>query len=698
MRFVPGLLAGLVALCCIPVSAEKLLQANYVTSCSDDDLIQTDKITVNVLPAEKKVWLEYDGHLGYDGKVMFNVDLFAYGYNITRYSLDPCDLKIANLCPMAKGKMPVPWSPMTLSDSALDIIPTIAYYVPDLDCLVRVSVVKYGTDELVSCIEAPVTNNYSVYVSGVGWAIGVIVGLGLLTSVVLSILGYSNIATHVSFRTMLLLGFLQSQAMYGMLAMDFRPLARNWTQDFQWTVGVVHAEFLQTIATWFQRATGGTPSDVMTQEESVSVALLKRSANIVKRKLPDVGGGEEILLKGIERMGYRSDIEPTNIFMTSYLVFYFVMILMMITLVIIKFALPAISKKANSAKLNNALSGGTEWKGYMRGNIYRLAMLSYPQFCSLGLWELYHRDSAAEIILAIVMFLTTSAALGFATFKVFQRARASRALNENPTYTLYSDPACLTKWGFLYVHYKAQCYYFIAPMLAYILIKGVIVAFVQESATAQAVLILVLEAAFLIATSVIRPYMDKKANSFSIAASAINFVSGICMLIFSNVFNQPNIVSGVVTIIFFFMNAIFTITLIVFLLISFFYAFRLKEPTAQYHRLSDNRDSFRMSQTDNRLNTELLPLEKAIRPSPIGDDRPASPWAQSNGSVRSRWDPSNPTPSESRWDPGHVGAGYNHHEPPRSPFADQPPRSPFADPVEPTLPLIPSSDNVGRRV
>lgn len=555
------------------------------------------------------------------------------------------------------------------------------------------TVVKYGTDETISCIEAPVTNGYSVYVSGVGWALGVITGLGLLISVILSILGYSNIATHVSFRTMLLLGFMQNQAMYGMLALHFRPLARNWTQDFQWTVGIVHAGFLQTIATWFQRATGGTPSTVLTNsssdENSISVAVLKRSiGQIAKRTLPTTGGGKEILVSGIERMGYRADIETSNIWMTSYLVFYFVTILMMVTLVVLKFALPAISKRANSAKLNNALSGATEWKGFMRGSIYRLAALSYPQFCTLGLWEIYQRDSAAEIILAIVMFLTTSGALGFATFKVFQRARASKALNENPTYTLYSDPACLTKWGFLYVHYRAQCYYFIAPVLAYTLVKGIVVAFVQASAVAQAVLVLILDAAFMIATCVIRPYMDKKANSFSIAASVINFVSGICMLIFSDVFNQPNIVSGVVSVIFTLMNIIFTLTLVIFLLISFYYALRLKEPAAKYHRLSDNRDSFRMSQTDNRLNTELLPLEKAIRP--IGDEpRPSSPWAPSNGSVRSRWDP------------GHAGVGYNHHEeqPPRSPFADQPPRSPFADPVEPTLPLIPSSgDTAARRV
>lgn len=126
MKLVPGLLAGLFAFVnlAVPVCAEKLLQANYVTSCSDDTAIKTNEIKVKLLPDESQVWLEYDGTLGYDGKVMFNVDIFAYGYNITRQSIDPCDLGIANLCPMTSGKMPVPWNKMDISKN------TITNFVP----------------------------------------------------------------------------------------------------------------------------------------------------------------------------------------------------------------------------------------------------------------------------------------------------------------------------------------------------------------------------------------------------------------------------------------------------------------------------------------------------------------------------------------------------------------------------------------
>ena len=127
MRFVPGLLAGLFAIFQLAPSvyAEKLLQANYVTSCSDDNAIKTNEIKVKLLPDDGQAWLEYDGTLGYNGSVMFNIDVFAYGYNITRKSLDPCDLKIANLCPMQATEMTVPWNKMSVSKSSItDLIPS----------------------------------------------------------------------------------------------------------------------------------------------------------------------------------------------------------------------------------------------------------------------------------------------------------------------------------------------------------------------------------------------------------------------------------------------------------------------------------------------------------------------------------------------------------------------------------------------
>jgi hypothetical protein len=534
--------------------------------------------------------------------------------------------------------------------------------------VVRLKLKDATTHEAVTCVETRIYNGKTVNQQGVAWALAVITGLGLVATVIVSILGYSNIATHVAFRTLLFLGYMQSMAMAGMTSVNQPPIVQSWTQMFQWTMGIIHVDFLQSICTWFLRATGGTPSDLLSKvsADELSVVAKRSFGSIARRSTLTTSSGQEVTVRGIERMAYRANIDSTNIFMTGYLFFYFVAVVLILCVLFLTFCLPRISKTVNSPKLDRVISATAQWKDYLRGGLYRVASLGYPQMCVLCMWELYHHDSAAEIVLAICLWLVMSAVLGYATFKVWQRARIARTMKQNPAYSLYSDPACLTKWGFIYTNYKATSYYFMFPLLAYVIVKGMVIAFAQSNPLAQSIVLLIVEAAFMIATIVLRPYMDRPANGFSITIAVLNFINSIFILVFSDVFGQPTLMTGIMGVLFFLYNAIFMLALLIFLLIGFYYTIVLKESRAKYQPLADNRDSFRMS--ENRLTTELLPLEKAVQ---SGDLHTES---------TSREDIIETPP------PTHLHSDLN-----------RPPRSPFADPVEPTLPLIPSSSSVSQR-
>jgi hypothetical protein len=112
-------------------------------------------------------------------------------------------------------------------------------------------------------------------------------------------------------------------------------------------------------------------------------------------------------------------------------------------------------------------------------------------------------------------------------------------MHKNPAYILYSDPIALNKWGFLYVQFKAAAYWFIIPWLAYILIKAMFVGLAQTSGKAQAIALVLIEAALLVGVSVLRPWMDKKTNGFNIAIAAVNFLSAVFLLMFTEIFKQP---------------------------------------------------------------------------------------------------------------------------------------------------------------
>lgn len=577
----------------------------------------------------------------------------------------------------------------------------IAYSIPDLDAVARITLLSKSTNESVTCFEARVINSTTVYQAGVSWTLAIITGLGLFASTILSIIGYSNIATQISFRTLLFLGFMQSQAMAGLTAVEFKPLVQNWTQDFQWTMSIAHADFLNIITTWFQRASGGTASNLFSESGDISIGLLKRSTGMfVKRSEPTTDGGAEVLLYGILRMGYVAGIESTNIFMTGYLTFYFIAIFMLLATLALKFGLPPIWNKTNRAKAFHTFGAQVDWQNFMRGSLCRIAYLGYPQFCVFSMWELYRRDSAAEVVLAITIWLVMTIILGSSTFRVFQHVRSSKGLSGTLTYPLYFDPACLTKWGCLYVHYKTETYYFIIPLLVYTVMKGMIIAFAQHNVMAQAIVLLIFEAVFLASIAIIRPYMDKKSNTFAMTAAAINFVNAIFILVFSDIFNQPDLMTGIMGVLFFLYNGIFTLILTIFLLIGLFYACQLKEPTPGSQRFYDIRASYQSTneliEMQNRQSVELFALQEAATAAEYHQQqRPYSPLGSGAKShSRLHLDLSNNMSSESRWniDHGHDGSIYNVRH-------SAAPPSPFEDPIEPTLPLIPSSSGIsGHRV
>jgi len=129
--------------------------------------------------------------------------------------------------------------------------------------------------------------------------------------------------------------------------------------------------------------------------------------------------------------------------------------------------------------------------------------------------------------------------LGYACIKVVMIAKRSISMHKNPAYILYSDPVCLHKWGFLYVQFKATAYWYITPVLGFTLILGLFLAFAQGSGITQAIGFLVIDAAVLISVSILRPYMDKRTNSINIAIAAVNFVSAVFLLFFTNIFGLP---------------------------------------------------------------------------------------------------------------------------------------------------------------
>lgn len=432
----------------------------------------------------------------------------------------------------------------------------IAYSVPDLDASVQVYFNSTATGQPVACVQAGLSNGKTVDQPGVAWALAVISGIALVTSAVVSGLGHSNAAAHVAANALSLFGYFQAQAFIGLTAVELPPIVQSWTQNFQWSMGIIRVGFLQDIATWYQRATGGTPSEILSNLGTASVQVEKRSLdaayNLIKRTALQVGHqltkrasttnsdstDQTVIVRGIERVGFRAGIEPTNIFLTGYIFFMVFVVAVVLCVILFKFICEGLVK-AGRLKNNKFQDFRNGWTTVLKGILFRIVLIGFPQMVVLCFWEFTVDDSGAEIVLAVFTVFTMIGILGWASSKVIRLARRSISMHKNPAYILYSDPVSLNKWGFLYVQFKATAYYFIVPVLIYILIKGMFIGLSQSSGIVQAVALVIIEAVFLIGVCILTPYMDKKTNAFNIAICVINFISAIFLLVFSNVFGQP---------------------------------------------------------------------------------------------------------------------------------------------------------------
>ncbi|KAB8342950.1 hypothetical protein FH972_022546 [Carpinus fangiana] len=654
MRFSTGSgpSATLIAASCLlaPLtSAEQLIESKSLQSCASDSSNSSAGFSASLFnvvftPANRSLYVDIVGFSGITGNVTAEIDVFAYGYPAISKKLNGCDVGLQGLCPMTSGQIPIKTNINDISPSVIDSIPGIAYSIPDLDGQVKVKILRTGTGEELACVQAELSNGKTVYQKGVGWATAIIAGLALLVSAVVSGLGHSNTAVHIAANALSLFGFFQHQALFGMTAVPLPPIVSSWTQNFQWSMGIIRVGFIQDIATWYQRSTGGSPSNLLGRLATTSVNVQKRSlafaseyssraarymserapafmssavqhgAKLIRRSNNDNQNAETLqimTIRGIQRVGFRAGIEITNIFMTGYIFFVVFVMFVVLCVVAFKWILEALARsgKIKGDKFQDFRNG---WTTVLKGILFRLVLIGFPQMIILCFWELVVKDSAGEVALAVITVFTFIIMLGWACSKVVRLARRSIAMHKNPAYILYSDPVSLHKWGFLYVQFKATAYWFIIPWLVFLLAVGMFVAFGQhDTGVAQAVGILILEAGLLVAVSVIRPWMDKKTNALNIAIAAVNFVSSIFLLFFTNVFGLPGLVVGVMGVIFFIMNAAFALIMLIMVLVAMGYAVFSKNPDVRYQPMRDDRGSFIKSQTN--LTTELDALGATAR-------------------------------------------------------------------------------------
>ena len=326
------------------------------------------------------------------GNVIAQIEVIAYGYSAFRINVDPCKTAgLEGMCPMVAGPVDYPPFNFDVGADVVSKIPAIAYGVPDLDGLVKIRINTTTDRKSIACVEAELSNGKTVDQKAVGWTTAVIAGLALLASAVTSGLGHSNTAAHVAANALSLFGFFQAQAMIGMTGVPLPPVVASWTQNFQWTMGIIRVGFLQDICTWYQRSTGGKPSTVLSNLNTASVQVQKRALveqahklflrTMTKRTIAaraEAASSKVVVVQGIERVGFRAGIEPTNIFLTGLIFFMVFVVFTAISVALFK-GFCEVAVKAGWFKGDKFEDFRNGWKIVLKGILFRMVSIC-PNF------------------------------------------------------------------------------------------------------------------------------------------------------------------------------------------------------------------------------------------------------------------------------------------------------------------------------
>jgi len=390
MRFTTSpstlLIAALAAFLPFSSAAEQLLQTNSLSTCQANSSFSATLFDVVFTPANSSLAFDIVGVSTITGNVTIQLVVWAYGLKAYSTSINPCESGLEGMCPMSAGQININ-SNVDLPKDAVAQIPSIAYTVPDLDLSVQIYINSTNTGASFACIEAELSNGKTVYIPAVCWVIAVITGIGLIASAVASGMGHSNTAAHVAANTLSLFGYFQGQAFIGMTAVTLPPIVASWTQDFQWSMGLIRVGFIENIATWYQRSTGGTPSTVLSSLGTASVEVEKRSVefvyrmmkrsamalhdHLIKRATSTDESDKLVVVRGIDRVGFRAKIEETNIFLTGYIFFLIFVVFVVLAVVIFKLICEALVRmgRMRGEKFVDFRNG---WTTVLKGILFRV--------------------------------------------------------------------------------------------------------------------------------------------------------------------------------------------------------------------------------------------------------------------------------------------------------------------------------------
>ncbi|CAI4052399.1 hypothetical protein SKDZ_15G4970 [Saccharomyces kudriavzevii ZP591] len=631
------------------ISTGEYLKTSTLLTCVKNSQFSASYFEAAFFPKNNTIFFDIEAQTIISENITIKAELIAYGLSVYNKVFDLCGIQDNVLCPLKPGNIELIGS-YSLESAMASQIPGIAYKIPDLDAYIVVSAYSAADEKLLkplACVQVMLSNGRTVQTQYLSWNLVILSILGIMLSVFYSLQGYTATSTRLASYSMSLVLYFQNLAILAMISVSFLPpIVAAWTQNFQWSMGIIKIDFMQRLFDWYILATSGFPTVVYHNREVLSISVQKReldnkaisaSSNLNGIESSQKDGllytsnlknskdylSKILVLRGIKRVSYKAGIELSNFFLTGFSFFIVFILVVVIGFITFKTSLKLLDRfKIKSTKYSFF---HVNWSTLLQGTLYRVIFIIYSEISLLSLWEFTQKDSAAALVEAIIVFILTTALLSSAGIRIWRQMLKSKKFFGHQSYLLFGNTEFLNKFGFLYSQFKSTKVWWLMITFAYMLIRSVLVGALQTHGKSQSVGVFLTEAIYLTLLCWTRPYMDKITNIFNITIHSLNLVNAFFFLFFSNLFQQPIAVSSFMGIVFFFLNALFALYLLIFILVGFSMAVYYKHPDTEYKSIDDQRRSFLKNEMDDDAIYKLVPELHEIKKTVLECDSTRNP-------------------------------------------------------------------------
>ncbi|KAH7369033.1 hypothetical protein B0T11DRAFT_69729 [Plectosphaerella cucumerina] len=583
----PGRLLVLAATLLNGAMAADVLSTVGLTNCGADSDITVHRADISYDHSSRNVTFDLSGTSKRVQNVTAELKVTAYGQEIFSDSFNPCSAGtfVAQLCPVPSGTFGAAGS-LEIPKQFADMVPGIAFQVPDIAALAKLELKSADGDNTVACIQSQVSNGKTANLPVVSYVAAGIAGTALVASGV-SAIGSAlagggaagGAAPSPSFGETI--GWFQSMAMNGMLSVSYPPVYSSFTKNFAFSAGLIPWTRMQVAIDDFRRVTGGdlTKSSVETLRNTTLIFAdgstidgnqtattpfkVKRAIEgfsiLLARQIDTSIGGDTSsneeedngltkTVEGITAYVERLGVPESNTFMTALLILAIVIAAIVVGILLVKVVLEFWALFGNFPK---SLAGFREhyWRTLARA-ITSLILLLYGIWVIYCVYQFSQGDSWAAQTLAGVTLALFTGTLAFFTFKIWYTARQLKK-TEGDSSGLYDKKEVWIKYSHFYESYKKDYWWLFVPIIIYMLAKGVVIAAGNGHGLTQASIHLGLEVALLVLLIWKRPFERKSGNVINITIQVVRVLSIACILVFVERFGiaqTTQTVTGVVLI------------------------------------------------------------------------------------------------------------------------------------------------------